>query len=66
MSLMFNRKLRELTDEERQLAESIKQEADDLYAMIDLISESREQETAKFRLEESVMWAMKAITRADD
>jgi hypothetical protein len=66
MSFMFNRKLRELTDEEQQLAESIKQKADDLYAMIDLIPGSREQESAKFRLEESVMWAMKAIARVDD
>jgi hypothetical protein len=65
MSIMFNKKLRKLSDDEQQLAESIKQKADDLFAMIDLISASREQEAAKTRLEESVMWAMKAITRTD-
>ena len=65
MPLTFNKKLRKLTDDERQLAESIKQKADDLYGMIDLIPGSREQESAKMRLEESVMWAMKAIALAD-
>ena len=65
MSVMLNKKLRKLSDEEQQLAESIKQKADDLFAMIDLIPASREQEAAEMRLEESVVWAMKAIARTD-
>ena len=62
MSLMFRTRLRKLTVDEQQLAESIKQKADDLYAMMDLIHPSNEQRSAKMRLEESVMWAIKAIS----
>jgi hypothetical protein len=65
MSSMFNKKLRKVSDDEQQLAESIKQKADDLFAMIDLIPASREQGASKMRLEERVMWAMKAIARTD-
>jgi hypothetical protein len=62
MTLTFKARQRKLTDDEQHLAESIKQKADDLYAMMDLIHPSSEQRSAKMRLEESVMWAIKAIS----
>lgn len=55
-------KLRRLTEDEQLLAESIKHKADDLLGMIELIHPSSEQRAAKMRLEEAVMWAIKAIS----
>lgn len=65
MSLMFTGRLRKLTQDELQLADSIKHKADELYAMIDLIPAGNAQRTAKNRLEEAVMWSVKAISHSD-
>jgi hypothetical protein len=64
MTTLFPKQLRELSEEELQLSHEIKDLAGDLHDLIDMIPSSREREAAIFRLEECIMWAMKAISRA--
>jgi hypothetical protein len=64
MATVFHKEQRVLTDEERNLANQIKVVAQDLYDLIDMAPPSRDRDAAKMRLEESVMWAMKAIVEA--
>jgi hypothetical protein len=64
MTTLFPKQQRELSDEEVQLSHQIKDLAGDLHDLIDMIPSSREREAAITRLEESIMWAMRAISRA--
>ena len=59
----FRKAQRALTTEERELADRIKELAEDLHGIVDILPTSRERDIAKERLEECVMWAVKAISR---
>ena len=58
----FHAQYRELTDEEKALVASVKDQAAVLYETIEKIKDGREKSVAKTNLEQSVMWAVKGIT----
>lgn len=60
----FPKEQRILNDEERNLVNHIKEMAEDLHNVIDMLPNSRERDLAKVRLEECVMWTVKAIVDA--
>ena len=59
---VFRKQYRELSVEEKQLVDLVKDRAYDLSCVIDKVEDSREKSLAKTHLEESVMWAVKKIT----
>lgn len=59
---VFRKQYLALTENEKFMVDRIKNKAHDLYVAIDNIGTSRETSLAKTKLEESVMWATKAIT----
>ena len=61
MATVFHKDQRALTDEERDLANQIKAIAQDLHDLLDMVPPSRDREAAMMRLQECVMWALKAI-----
>ena len=61
MTTVFHKDQRTLTDEERELANQIKAVAQDLHDLLDMVQPSRDREAAMMRLQECVMWALKAI-----
>ena len=76
MSDVFHAKYRELSDEEKSLMENIKVKAAELYDLMDSVIRSEDTDTsegpavngrevalAKTKLEESVMWAVKGLTK---
>jgi hypothetical protein len=62
MSVVFKKELRAFSPDEMQHANAIKDLAEDLYNLIDMVPNSRERDTAKIRLEEAVMWTLRAIS----
>ena len=64
MSPVFRKELRHLTGDERDQVNAIKQLAEDLHDVIDMLPPSRARDIAQIKLEESVMWAVKAISEA--
>lgn len=64
MSPVFRKEQRHLTAEERQQVNEIKQLAEDLHDVIDMLPASRARDIAQVRLEECVMWAVKALSDA--
>jgi hypothetical protein len=64
MPSVFRKEQRILNEEERTLANHIKEMAEDLHDVIDMLPSSRARDIAKVRLEECVMWTMKAIADA--
>jgi len=63
---IFRQQYRDLTPNEKSRIERIKEKADALYAELQTVEKSdqtRELSLAKTKLEESVMWATKAITK---
>ena len=64
MSPVFRKEQRHLTTEERQQANDVKQLAEDLHDLIDMLPASRARDLAQIKLEESVMWALKALSEA--
>jgi hypothetical protein len=61
MPAVFRKEQRILNEEERTLVNHIKEMAEDLHDVIDMLPKSRSRDLAKVRLEECVMWTMKAI-----
>jgi hypothetical protein len=61
MATVFHKEQRALTDEERDLGNQIKAVAQDLHDLLDMVPMSRDRDAAMMRLQESVMWALKAI-----
>lgn len=53
---------RELTEAEKETLYVFKTNAGDLYTMLESFGNSRELSTAKTKLEECVMWAVKHLT----
>jgi hypothetical protein len=64
MSPVFRKEQRHLTAEEHQQVNDIKQLAEDLHDVIDMLSASRARDLAQVKLEECVMWAVKALSDA--
>lgn len=62
MSVMRH-KYRELLDEEKQAMEEIKDAGEKLHNLLEEQGHSRELSIAETKVEESVMWAVKHITR---
>lgn len=54
---------RVLSDDEKQMMQSIKDKGLELYDLIESIGQSRELSLAKTKTEEAVMWAVKHLTR---
>jgi broad specificity phosphatase PhoE len=64
MSPVFRKEQRHLTAEERQQINDLKQLAEDLHDLIDMLPASRARDIAQIRLEECVMWSVKAQSDA--
>jgi hypothetical protein len=64
MSPVFRKEQRHLTAEERQQVNDLKQLAEDLHDLIDMLPASRARDIAQVRLEECVMWSVKAQSDA--
>lgn len=68
MPNVFRKEYRELSEEEKALLDSIKDKAQELWDLMDISVEANPSRRAsqivlaKEKLEESVMWAVKAIT----
>ena len=62
MSPVFRKEQRHLTADERQQANEIKQLAEDLHDVIDMLPASRARDLAQVKLEECVMWSVKALS----
>lgn len=63
---VFRSVYRELSDEEKEFVEHVKVHAGTLYAQIvsaEKVADPRMSALAKTKLEEAVMWSVKAITR---
>ena len=58
----FRKAYRELSDDEKQLLDRIKDQAQDLLDTIESAEPGRERSLAITKLEETVMWAVKGIT----
>ena len=66
MSETFRREYRPLTDAEKKALEDLKVKAEELEELFNLYNTpdmAREMALAKTKLEESIMWAVKAITK---
>lgn len=64
MSYIFNRKYRELSQEEQDDLDKIKDEAEKLFNFINELQtnkDCREYSLAKTKVEEAVMWAVKGL-----
>ncbi len=64
MSPVFRQEQRHLTAEERHQVNAIKQLAEDLHDVIDMLPSSRARDIAQTKLEETVMWSVKAVSDA--
>ncbi len=64
MSPVFRKEQRHLTADERQEVNTIKQLAEDLHDVIDMLPPSRARDLAQVKLEECVMWSVKAVSEA--
>lgn len=64
MSPVFRKEQRHLTADERHQVNTIKQLAEDLHDVIDMLPPSRARDTAQIKLEECVMWSVKAVSEA--
>jgi len=62
MSPVFRKEQRHLTAEEHQKVNGIKQLAEDLHDVIDMLPNSHARDLAQVKLEECVMWSVKAIS----
>lgn len=66
MSDTFHKKYRKLNEKEEILMESIKVAAEDIERLFSLVKtpdSGREISLAKTKLEESIMWAIKGLTK---
>jgi len=64
MSNAFRKDQRHLSATERQQVNDIKQIAQDLHDVIDIFQDSPPSEIAQMKLEECVMWSIKAVADA--
>ena len=61
MSLKFRREPPQLSQEEAELADRVAQLAEEMHDSIDMAQPSHAREHALAKLQECVMWALKAI-----
>ena len=64
MSSVFRKEQRHLSPAERQQVNEIKQLAQDLHDIIDMLPTSRARDIAQTKLEECVMWSVRTISDA--
>ena len=64
MSPVFRKEQRHLTADERHQVNELKQLAEDLHDLIDMLPASPARNIAQIRLEECVMWSVKAQSDA--
>jgi hypothetical protein len=64
MSPVFRKEQRRLNAEERQMVNHVKQLAEDLHDVVDMLPASRARDMARVKLEECVMWTVKAVSDA--
>ena len=64
MSPVFRKEQRHLSADERLQVNAIKQLAEDLHDVIDMLPAARSRDVARIKLEETVMWSVKAISEA--
>lgn len=64
MPTVFRKEQRHLTAEEHLQLNNIKQLAEDLHNLIDMLRASRSRDIAQVKLQECVMWAEKAVSDA--
>ena len=62
MSSRFRKVYRDLSTEEMELSKNIKEAAETIEIYIEKLPAGREKVLAMTKLEESVMWAIKALT----
>jgi hypothetical protein len=62
MAPVFRKEQRHLTAEERTQVNELKQLAQDLHDLIDMLPGSRARDIAQTKLEECVMWSVKALS----
>lgn len=62
--MTFRKEQRKLTHAEHDLVNQLRAAAQDLHDIIDMLAPSRERDVAMTRLEETVMWAEKAVLEA--
>jgi ClpP class serine protease len=60
---VMRQKYRELTEEEKQDLQTMKDLAESFYDLLCTRGDSREISIAKTKIEEAVMWATKAMTK---
>jgi len=63
MSTTFKKDQRKLSQQEQEFVNDIKGIAEELHDRIDMLSPSRERDIAKIKLEECVMWTIKAVSQ---
>jgi hypothetical protein len=59
---IFRKQYRQLNDGEKKTLDAIKDKAQELYNVLEQLPNGREVSLAKTNLEQSVMWAVKAVT----
>ncbi len=64
MSPVFRKEQRHLTADEHAQVNNIKQLAEDLHDLIDMLPASAARDIAKVKLQECMMWAEKAVADA--
>ena len=64
MPTVFRKEQRHLTAEERQQVNEIKDLAQDLHDLIDMLPASTARDVAQVKLQECVMWSEKTISDA--
>lgn len=64
MTTVFRKEQRRLNAEEREMVNHIKQLAEDLHDVVDMLPASRARDMARIKLEECVMWTVKAVSDA--
>lgn len=62
MSSRFRKVYRDLSQDEKKLCSDIKETAEKLEILIENVPKGREKSIAMTKLEESVMWSIKALT----
>lgn len=64
MTNVFKKEQRKFSPSEQEFVNDLRSIAEELNDRIDMIAPSRERDIAKVKLEECVMWAVKAVSQS--
>ena len=64
MTNVFKKEQRKFSPAEQEFVNDLRSIAEELNDRIDMIAPSRERDIAKVKLEECVMWAIKAVSQS--